>query len=243
MITNDKDYEPLDRIVGMKTNTYGTIIKLLKKNTVKKESSIYLVRWDNGAQTEESTGWLCRLIPNIKRYGEIQPLTKEGGYEINVHWRFLGKALQDWFDNYGLEIEPDFQRSHVWTTEKRIAFVEYRMRGGKLSRTLYFNCPAFGRGGKEKMVLVDGLQRLTAVRMFLDDKLPAFGQTFKQYTEEDQRTIGMQCDFIFNVNDLPTRKQILELYIDLNTGGVAHTSEEIERVRELLKKENENLKT
>ena len=40
-----------------------------------------------------------------------------------------------------------------------------------------------------------------------------------------------------NVNDLPTRKNVLQWYIEHNAGGTIHTEEEINRVKELLKKE------
>ncbi len=40
----------------------------------------------------------------------------------------------------------------------------------------------------------------------------------------------------FQVNDLLTREEVLQWYIDLNTGGTDHTDEEINRVKEMLKK-------
>jgi hypothetical protein len=41
------------------------------------------------------------------------------------------------------------------------------------------------------------------------------------------------------VNELKTRREVLQWYLDLNAGGVVHTTKEIERVRELLAKEGE----
>jgi hypothetical protein len=40
--------------------------------------------------------------------------------------------------------------------------------------------------------------------------------------------------FDFIVNDLRTRKEVLQWYLDLNTGGTIHTSDEIEKVKRLL---------
>lgn len=37
-----------------------------------------------------------------------------------------------------------------------------------------------------------------------------------------------------NVNDLKTRDEVLQWYIDINAGGTPHTKEEIERVRAML---------
>lgn len=41
----------------------------------------------------------------------------------------------------------------------------------------------------------------------------------------------------FNVNDLQTRTEVLRWYIEMNSGGVVHSDEEIERVKELLRQE------
>ena len=81
--------------------------------------------------------------------------------------------------------------------------------------------------------IVDGKQRLQAVRLFLRDELAVFGYTSSQY--KDKLPIG--CTLIFAVNELTTRREVLQWYLDLNDGGIAHTSEEIEKVRNLLKKE------
>lgn len=42
---------------------------------------------------------------------------------------------------------------------------------------------------------------------------------------------------LLNINDLQTKADVLQWYIDFNSGGVVHTDEEIERVKKLLKKE------
>jgi len=41
----------------------------------------------------------------------------------------------------------------------------------------------------------------------------------------------------FNVNDLQTRGEVLQWYIEMNSGGVVHSDEEIKRVKKLLEQE------
>jgi hypothetical protein len=83
------------------------------------------------------------------------------------------------------------------------------------------------------MVLVDGKQRLLAVRRFLADEIRAFGKLYSEYGPlSGTRTNGM---IKFNVNDLETRAEVLDWYLSLNAGGTAHQPEEIERVKNLLK--------
>ncbi len=172
-------------------------------------------------------------------FESIPQFTKTANYHVDVAWSYLDRTLEDWKKDYGLELEPDFQRAHVWDKKKQSAYVEFVLRGGKSSKELYFNSPAFGRQDKkptlpDTIVLVDGLQRLTAVRGFMNNKVKAFGLYLKDFKGEPHH---IQHRFSINVNDLGTRAEVLQWYIDLNAGGVAHTDEEIEKVRALLKKE------
>lgn len=174
----------------------------------------------------------------ITKFADIPPYTKSGSYRINVGWDFLEEHLRHWSDTLipggGLELDPDFQRAHVWTLDKQIAYVEYILRDGKSSRVIYWNCSSWMKRFDTPIQLVDGKQRLEAVRRFLGNELKAFGSYFKEF-EDSLRRVGP--DFIFEMNDLRTLAEVLQWYLDLNTGGVVHTNEEIEKVKTLLEKE------
>lgn len=169
------------------------------------------------------------------------PQISHANYRVNIPWSLLERALQGYFEDYQLNIEPDFQRNHVWTLIQQTRYIEWVLRGGKSGRELLFNCPGWGTSYQiNKMVLVDGLQRLTAVRKFLNNDIPIFGDNyFKDF--EDRICIGGP-DFVFYVNNLPTRKQVLQWYLDINSGGTPHTEEEIEKVRKLLEEEKSKKK-
>lgn len=86
------------------------------------------------------------------------------------------------------------------------------------------------------MVLVDGKQRLEAVRKFMRNELPIFDGYYLKDCEP--KILRMtDADLVFSVNNLKTRKEVLQWYLDLNDGGVLHTEEELAKVRSLLKKE------
>lgn len=91
--------------------------------------------------------------------------------------------------------------------------------------------------GDMNMVLVDGKQRLTAIQKFIHGKIPAFGYYFSEF--EDKLHWCEHC-LLFFVNNLSTREQVLEWYLQINTGGVVHSEEEIEKVRRLLEAERAN---
>ena len=164
-------------------------------------------------------------------------------YNVNVSWDMIEAHLER-YSNMGIEgfdglnLDPDFQRGHVWSEEKQIAYVEFCLRGGQSSRVILFNHPNWRGSYKGEMTLVDGKQRLEAVRKFIRNELPIFGGNFlNDFDDSDLLLRSTYAELEFKVNNLKNRKDLLEWYLQLNTGGVIHTDEEIEKVQRLLEEE------
>jgi hypothetical protein len=174
----------------------------------------------------------------MARFQDIPQFTKSAGYMVNVGLDYLARHYWRYVTKYGLDVSPDFQRGYVWTQQQKIRFVEYMLRGGVSGLDVYMNCPSWqsGRMGPEYpeawFVLVDGKQRLDAALGFLNNEFPVFGAYFREYTDRPRIT---QCNFRWHVNDLQTREECLQWYLDLNTGGTVHTDDELSKVRDLLK--------
>lgn len=171
-------------------------------------------------------------------FSDIEQFTKSGDYEINVPLVSLKRTLKLWEEDGGLELNPDFQRGHVWNEEQQIAFVEFLLKGGITARVIYFNSPAWSRQEShsdldEKVLCVDGLQRLTACLRFVEDEIKVFGHKFSEFEGSPR----IMHDLKFNVNDLQTRAEVLKWYIEFNTGGTVHTKEELDRVKAMLEAE------
>jgi len=169
-------------------------------------------------------------MPKFKDIPRFDP----PNYSCHVGWGYLEKQLQSWEEMIGIELEPEFQRGHVWTPEQQIAYIEFCLMGGISGSDIYWNCKGWARVDLgEKIQLVDGLQRITAVQGFLQDKIPIFGHRFSEFTDKFD---WMRHRFVFHVNELETQADVLRWYLALNTGGTIHTPEEIARVTELLKR-------
>ena len=147
------------------------------------------------------------------------------------------KWIEEEQEEAGLELNPDFQRGHVWTEQQQIAFLEYFLRGGKAGLVLHFNCPSWRHnvpdGAYNDYVCVDGLQRITAIQRFIRNELPVFGSYYREYEDSMKLRYTMKV----NVNDLKTKAEVLQWYIGMNIGGTPHAEKEIERVKVLLAKE------
>ena len=167
-------------------------------------------------------------------------------YSTHINWKYIEKTLSDYNEWItiermgGLNLNPDFQRGHVWSENKQIAFVEYCLKGGLGSKDILFNHPNWQGSFEGEIVLVDGKQRLEAVRKFIRNELPVFdGHCLNDFEDKDRLLRMNGANFIFKINNLKTRKEVLQWYLDLNTGGVVHTNEEIKKVQQLLEQEKE----
>lgn len=166
-------------------------------------------------------------------------------YSVHVPWAYFEEHL-DRMKEQGLDLNPDFQRGHVWTEEQQIKYVEYAVRQPQSGMHLYFNHPGWMSTFRGDFVLVDGKQRINAALRFMHGEIPVFGHYVKEFTHYDPKTpirhspdrsIPSDVCFIVNIAKLKTRADVLQWYLDFNAGGTPHTKEEIERVRCLLKKE------
>lgn len=173
------------------------------------------------------------------RFEDIPQFTRFSGYACDHAWVYLPQHYANEVLNYGLDVNPDFQRGYVWTLEQKTRYVEYILKGGLSGRDLYFNCPGhhFGRVGRQYgfegyYVLVDGKQRLDAALGFLNNEVPVFGGNyFRDFTDKLSFT---DYRFRWHVNTLKTREEILQWYLDLNSGGTVHAPNELDRVRQLI---------
>lgn len=180
-------------------------------------------------------------------YAPIRPVAA-ATYEVDIGLSqiesFLSRQDEDMRSMGGiLELEPDYQRGHVWTAEQRVRYVESLIRG-RAPNLILFNCPGWTRGKKPGDIpehhfqCIDGLQRLTTLRMFMRDEVQVFdGLTASALlgTPFDPKRLRIKV----GVYEFATRAELLQFYLDLNAGGTVHPSEELDRVRALMAKANQ----
>lgn len=167
------------------------------------------------------------------KFKDIPQFTHEGTYQVNMEWKYFVDWIQANIQEDELELNPDFQRGHVWTEDQQIAYIEFRLRGGKSGRIVYLNHPGWMGNFQGDFVCVDGLQRITAVRRFINNEIKVFGHYYREF--EDR--LPSDADFIVNINNLKTKKEVLQWYIEMNQGGTPHSKDEIDKVKQMLAQE------
>lgn len=145
--------------------------------------------------------------------------------------------------DWNLNLEPDFQRGHVWSDAQRHLFIEgiFNHTVTPTQNIIQFNCPhwdhipAPGTSDlPEEMQIVDGLQRLTAIRKFLQGEVKPFGMTYEELLQTDFSPKSPRYSVKFAVHTFQTREQLLDFYLRINSGGIAHSQSELDRVAGLL---------
>lgn len=174
----------------------------------------------------------------------IRPL-RTASYSVDHHLHRLEDALATFERDVGeggtFELNPDFQRGHVWTQAQQVAYVENVLRG--VAPVVFrFNHPSFfGRRAAaagpddlppNQMTCIDGLQRITALRAFLAGDFKVFDRWYAKDLDGSAFSMA-RYRASFEVFNISTRSELLSFYLDLNAGGTIHTDVELDRVRAL----------
>ena len=165
-----------------------------------------------------------------------QYLTNRANYKVDVGFKYFSKTIRQFVDEDGLILNPDFQRGHVWTEEQQQKYVEHILRGGTSGKEIFLNKPSWhckAVTDYDDFVCVDGLQRITAIMKFQLNELKVFGLFYNEF-EGEPREITTRL--VIRINDLQYEKDVLQWYIEMNEGGTPHTSDEIQRVKDMLSK-------
>lgn len=127
-------------------------------------------------------------------------------------------------------INPEFQRNQVWKQEQKSRFIESVILNFPLP-PIYLN-----QNKENKYIVIDGLQRTTALSEFFDDKfalssleaLPSYnGKRFSDLSEILQSKLENKKLTIFSLKPSTPLVVIYDLFKRINTGGTQLNRQEI----------------
>jgi hypothetical protein len=158
-------------------------------------------------------------IPDI-RYSVDIPL---GGLERNL-------------EQFKVNIDPEYQRGHVWTEDQQSMFVGAFLENCKACPPFIMNFVDGTTYGPSEVV--DGKQRITALLRWLKGEIIAHAPCgisvwHKDLDEVDQRHIDMMTTLQWKFVGL-SKVDVMKYYLRLNSGGTVHSQKELDRVRKLI---------
>ena len=149
---------------------------------------------------------------------------------VDHDMRYLSELVKD--PEFPWDLDPDYQRGHVWTLRQRELFLGHVIENGQ-TPLVWVEEGAHGLGPYR---VIDGKQRIMSFLMFIEGTVAAElsdGRkiSYRDFDEIDRRF----CPSIrVALVHFGTRAEELRFYLKLNRGGSVHTDEEIDRVRALL---------
>lgn len=146
----------------------------------------------------------------------------------------------------GWDLNPDYQRGHVWSTDRSEKFMGHFLEGGMVP-PIYVqrwdsskNAPPHLKDGNwwDYAEVVDGQQRIRAILAWIEGSILAElsdGRriAYKDFDEVERRFLPVLDVYFFDIS----RPERLKFYLKLNRSGVFHTDAEIDKVRKLLEDE------
>jgi len=206
------------------------------KNYRRRELATYELFLSENMENDEANK-INEYLGKIIRPNDIPKLIPTGSYCVTSDLSYLKETFDRYIEELGLNLDPDFQRQHVWNDAQRIKYVEFIIQGGK-TPPIYLNHENWMGSFEGDFVIVDGKQRITSLLMFLNNEFPVFtllDPDKKGYFAKNFSYVNGNIDVA--INNLPTKKQVLQWYLQMNRGNIAHTEEELQKVEELLNAE------
>ncbi len=187
------------------------------------------------------------LVSIIKAEQSGTDLTEAGSTEgdnpfnpedIRVHAKqFSLRLIADMIKDEDIILRPDFQRNLVWTNLQKSRLIESILL--RIPLPMFY----FSEDEEGKITIVDGLQRLSTIKDFMDNKFPlkdleylnasCGGKYYK--SEEGKEAIDgkylrwfNQTQFSVNVIDPSSPAKVkFDIFRRINTGGMPLNNQEI----------------
>ncbi|WP_343585523.1 DUF262 domain-containing protein [Flavobacterium sp.] len=166
---------------------------------------------------------------------EISPFNPE---DIKVHAKqFSLRLITDMIDDGDIDLAPDFQRHFVWNNNQKSKLIESILL--RIPLPMFY----FSEDDEGRITIVDGLQRLTTIKDFIENKFPLKDLEYlndsckgKYYKDEDKK-VGLdpkflrwfnQTQFSVNVIDPSSPPKVkYDIFRRINTGGKPLNNQEI----------------
>jgi uncharacterized protein with ParB-like and HNH nuclease domain len=166
---------------------------------------------------------------------DISPFNPE---DIKVHAKqFSLRLVSDMIEEGDINLSPDFQRNFVWNSVQKSRLIESILL--RIPLPMFY----FSEDNVGKITIVDGLQRLTTIKEFMDNKFPLRNLEYLEescggkYYFDSGKKIGLepkykrwfnQTQFSVNVIDPSSPSKVkYDIFRRINTGGKPLKNQEI----------------
>ena len=159
-------------------------------------------------------------------------------FEDDSKLHFLQAGICSLFDYYyrnNLNMEPDYQRGHIWNLDDKVALIDSIFNNIEIGKFVFIFT---GYEGNSHYEILDGKQRLTALVEFFEGRFKYRGKTFFEMHWRDQNHFEHYSISYARTENPMTDEQKYKYFIKMNTFGKAQDPAHIEHVKNLLRNKN-----
>ncbi len=176
--------------------------------------------------------WI-EIFPYNKKISIV--FSKEEKYRIKQYNSSVDSLLHMVY-HPGVDFDVDYQREHVWELNDKVALIDSIFNNIDIGKFVFVQrdfCT------KEKLYeIVDGKQRLTALREFYEDRFMYKGYFFSELNPVDKNRFESHS-VVYGYLENPDKRAIFETFIKLNTTGRPMENKDILKVKKLLDELND----
>lgn len=134
---------------------------------------------------------------------------------------------------FGVDFNPDYQRDYVWEQSDREKLIGSVFENVDIGKFVFATNIEKAQNGDPMYEIVDGKQRLNALMHYYENRFPYKGYYYRDLSGKD-KGVFLRHNIVYADITHCDRKEILNIFLMLNTTGRQMSEEHLEKVRQML---------
>lgn len=160
-----------------------------------------------------------------------QPMSERNDYNISQMNTDIDSLLSRFY-HAGVTDNQEYQRDYCWTVEQKRTLIDSIMQNVDIGKFTFVKRDYGFQGPLYE--IVDGKQRLKAIRDFYEGRFMWRGCTYADLNPTDQHHFDCFKVVLCDTTEL-SKKDALRLFLKLNVCGVPQSTEHLEKVSKMWK--------
>lgn len=134
---------------------------------------------------------------------------------------------------FGVDFNPDYQRDYVWEQSDKEKLIGSVFENIDIGKFVFASSIEKAQKGNPMYEIVDGKQRLNTLMQYYENRFPYKGYYYRDLSGKD-KGVFLRHNVVYADITECDRKEILNIFLMLNTTGRQMSEEHLEKVRRML---------
>lgn len=211
---------------------------------------IFSVTWNTKRNIPDHSSYKIHYLPwydfvpyqSNEEIEQMEIFTQEDEVRFYYSQRDLSFLLYLCFEEYGIDLNAEYQRGNVWTLKQKRDLIDSMFKIIDIGKFTVIRRPWGDDGNKPLTPLLyealDGKQRITTIRDFFLNRFQYNGMYFTELHPRDKSHLR-HYSISFAETEPMTKEQKYRYFLKLNTTGTPQDPEHIKKVWQMWKQEKD----